>query len=67
LNALSPTIATLHDAVNTLTVVVDPLSNIAERIPFRPRRPRHLPPWVVAPDRTRPVDPDYLARHDDDE
>ncbi|MGH3555170.1 MAG: hypothetical protein ACRDT5_21805, partial [Mycobacterium sp.] len=38
--ALEPAIATLQDAVISLTLVVNPLSNIAERIPLLPgRRP----------------------------
>jgi hypothetical protein len=34
MEALEPAIATLQDAVTALTLVVNPLSNIAERIPL---------------------------------
>ena len=37
--ALEPAIATLQDAVMSLTMVVNPLSSIAERIPLPGRRP----------------------------
>lgn len=37
--ALEPAIATLQDAVIALTMVVNPLSSIAERIPLPGRRP----------------------------
>jgi hypothetical protein len=40
LEALAPTIDALHEAVITLSQVVNPLSNIADRIPFPGRRPR---------------------------
>jgi len=46
LEALAPTIDALHEAVVTLAQVVNPLSNIADRIPLPGRRPRA---------RTRPV------------
>jgi hypothetical protein len=48
LEALAPTIETLKEAVITLSAVVNPLSNIADRIPFPGRRPRGRTP-------TRPV------------
>ena len=34
MEALEPAISTLQDAVIALTMVVNPLSNIAERFPF---------------------------------
>ena len=40
LEALAPTIDALHDAVVTLSQVVNPLSSIADRIPLPGRRPR---------------------------
>lgn len=40
LEALGPTIDALHEAVVTLAQVVNPLSNIADRIPLPGRRPR---------------------------
>jgi hypothetical protein len=40
MEALEPAIATLQDAVMSLTMVVNPLSNIADRIPLPGRRPR---------------------------
>jgi hypothetical protein len=40
LEALEPTIEALREAVITLSQVVNPLSNIADRIPFPGRRPR---------------------------
>jgi hypothetical protein len=40
LEALAPTIDALHEAVITLSQVVNPLSNIADRIPLPGRRPR---------------------------
>jgi hypothetical protein len=43
LEALEPTIEALRDAVITLSQVVNPLSNIADRIPFPGRRPRSRP------------------------
>ncbi|AGL26236.1 hypothetical protein J113_05345 [Mycobacterium tuberculosis CAS/NITR204] len=39
MEALEPAIATLQDAVIALTMVVNPLSSIAERIPLPGRRP----------------------------
>jgi hypothetical protein len=39
MEALEPAIATLQDAVIGLTMVVNPLSNIADRIPLPGRRP----------------------------
>jgi hypothetical protein len=39
MEALEPAIATLQDAVISLTMVVNPLSNIADRIPLPGRRP----------------------------
>jgi len=38
MEALEPAIATLQDAVIALTMVVNPLSNIADRIPLPGRR-----------------------------
>ncbi|PBJ49304.1 hypothetical protein BI298_15205, partial [Mycobacterium avium subsp. hominissuis] len=38
MEALEPAIATLQDAVVALTMVVNPLSNIADRIPLPGRR-----------------------------
>ena len=38
LESLAPTIETLREAVVTLSLVVNPLSNIAERIPLPGRR-----------------------------
>ena len=38
--ALEPTIEALREAVIVLSQVVNPLSNIADRIPFPGRRPR---------------------------
>ena len=38
MEALEPAIETLQEAVIALTLVVNPLSNIAERIPLLPRR-----------------------------
>ena len=43
MEALEPAIATLQDAVMALTMVVNPLSNIADRIPLPGRRPRRSP------------------------
>ena len=40
MEALEPAIATLQDAVTALTLVVNPLSSIAERFPLPGRRPR---------------------------
>ena len=40
MEALEPAIATQQDAVTALTLVVNPLSSIAERIPLPGRRPR---------------------------
>jgi len=40
MEALEPAISTLQDAVMALTMVVNPLSNIADRIPLPGRRPR---------------------------
>ena len=40
MEALEPAIATLQDAVMGLTMVVNPLSNIADRIPLPGRRAR---------------------------
>jgi hypothetical protein len=48
MEALEPAIATLQDAVMSLTMVVNPLSSIAERIPLPGRRPsRRTPPRTV--------------------
>ena len=54
MEALEPAIATLQDAVDVADLVVNPLSNIAERIPFPGRRPCAPP---VAADRA------FAARH----
>jgi len=43
MEALEPAISTLQDAVMALTMVVNPLSNIADRIPLPGRRPRRPP------------------------
>jgi hypothetical protein len=50
----------LRDAVDTLSVVVDPLSNIADRIPLVPRRrrPRYGPPRVIPSERVIAEDDD---------
>ena len=49
MEALAPTIDTLEDAVMSLTMVVNPLSNIADRIPLPGRRTtrRSQPPRAV--------------------
>jgi hypothetical protein len=44
MEALEPAIATLQDAVMSLTMVVNPLSSIAERIPLPGRRPSRRSP-----------------------
>jgi len=44
MEALEPAIATLQDAVMSLTLVVNPLSSIAERIPLPGRRPSRRTP-----------------------
>jgi hypothetical protein len=58
MEALEPAIATLQDAVMALTMVVNPLSNIADRIPFPGRRPsRRTEPRTVRSQR--------VIEHDD--
>jgi hypothetical protein len=64
MEALEPAIATLQDAVNSLTFVVNPLSNIAERIPLPGRRPRRPgPPRTV---RSQRVIDHERSGHDDE-
>jgi hypothetical protein len=64
MEALAPTIDTLQDAVMSLTLMVNPLSNIADRIPLPGRRlsrrsgPRAVPSQrVVDHDRAGPDGP----------
>ncbi|RFD26009.1 hypothetical protein MUBE_05890 [Mycobacterium uberis] len=56
MEALEPTIATLQDAVSALTLVVNPLSNMAERIPLPHRSPRHPPSRSVRSQRVIDAD-----------
>jgi len=43
MEALEPAISTLQDAAISLTMVVNPLSSIADRIPLPGRRPGRRP------------------------
>lgn len=56
LEALAPTIETLREAVITLSAVVNPLSNIADRIPLPGRSRRYG---------TRPVTSQRVVEHDE--
>lgn len=56
LAALTPTIDTLQDAVVTLSQVVNPLSNIADRIPLGRVRPRRVGSRTVASPRVIDAD-----------
>jgi hypothetical protein len=53
LEALAPTNETLREAVTTLSLVVNPLSNIADRIPIPGRRRSYTPPRTVGSERVR--------------
>jgi hypothetical protein len=60
----------LRDAVDTLSTVVDPLSNIADRIPLMPRRRRPRSPRAVSSERVASservvADAERLAPDDD--
>jgi hypothetical protein len=57
LEALEPTIEALREAVIVLSQVVNPLSSIADRIPFPGRRPRRPT--------TRPVTSQRIIDHDE--
>ena len=58
LEALAPTIETLREAVIMLSAVVNPLSNIADRIPLPGRRPTRRPT-------ARPVSSQRVIDHDE--
>jgi hypothetical protein len=53
---LEPTIEALREAVIVLSGVVNPLSNIADRIPFPGRRPRRSPSTPVRSQRVIDAD-----------
>ncbi|PQM45916.1 hypothetical protein C1Y40_03922 [Mycobacterium talmoniae] len=57
MEALQPAIDTLQEAVIALTMVVNPLSNIAERIPRMPRR-------ATRRSTARPVHSQRIIDHD---
>ena len=51
--ALAPTIEILREAVTTLSLVVNPLSNIADRTPLPGRRAGIYPPRTISSERVR--------------